>query len=184
MNTFIQEFQKHLTVLQEYYKLECQQTLSEEDADRLQAILDKAQHDSSLDFLIDEVDHILGHESGLLNEKFIQEQQRKLKPAIDLAWVENLVRTHSPSLEEAQTRLKQEGLYNGRIDGVFGPITKQAFRSLRRRVRERLEKQGLPPDSINGILEVNQSVIEISHQAGKSIDIQAVKLLELEAKFS
>lgn len=184
MDIFIQRSEKYLALLQEYYKLECQQTLSEEDADRIEEILDEAQQDPLLDFLIDEVDHVLGHELRLINEKFIQEQQDRLKPQIDSAWMENLIRSHSPSLEEAQTCLKKEGLYNGQIDGVFGPITKQAFRALRRRVRERLEKQGLSTDSIDGILDVDQSVIEMIHQEGKTIDLQAVQLLKLEAKFS
>lgn len=184
MDIFIQRSKAHLAVLREYYKLECQQTLSEEEADRIEEILDQAQQDPLLDFLIDEVDHVLGHEFRLIDEKFIQEQQNKLKPKIEFAWMENQLRSHSPSLEEAQTCLKKEGLYSGQIDGVFGPITKQAFRALRRRVLELLEKQGLSTDSIEGILEVDQSVIKSVHQEGKTIDLQAVQLLKLEEKFS
>lgn len=188
MNSFIQKSKKHLTVLQEYYKLGCQKTLSKTDEDRLQEILEEAQKDPLLDFLIDEVDHVLGHELGLIDEKFIQQQQQKLESAVNSGWMEHLLcsciyESDSPSLQEAQTCLKQEGLYDGRIDGVFGPITKQAFRALRRRIQERLEKQGLPTDSIDGILKEDRSVIETVHQEGKKIDLQAVKLLNLEASF-
>ncbi|MBD2078446.1 peptidoglycan-binding domain-containing protein [Leptolyngbya sp. FACHB-17] len=189
MDSFIQESQKRLAVLQEYYKLECQRTLSDPEIDRVQEILEQAQKDPLLDFLIDEIDHILGHEFGLIDEQFIQQQQQKLESVIDSAWMEHLLSSYTcesdlPSLQEAQTRLKQEGLYNGQIDGVFGPITKQAFRALRRRIQERLEKQGLPTDSIDGILKEDQSVIERVYREGKKLDLQGVELLNLEAKFS
>ncbi|MBD1848279.1 hypothetical protein H6F89_34015 [Cyanobacteria bacterium FACHB-63] len=199
MDSFIQASQTHRAVLKEYYKLGCLSTLTEAEEDRLQEILEEAQKDSMLDALIDEVDHILGHELGLIDEKFVQQQQGKLKSTIDSRWMDHLLTSHIgeldplliqedesdlPSLEEAQTRLKQEGLYNGRIDGVFGPITKQAFRALRRRIQERLEKQGLPTDSIDGILKEDQSVIERVYREGKKLDLQEVELLNLEAKFS
>jgi hypothetical protein len=90
---FIKEVERRLPVIQEYYRLVCQPTLSEREADRLQEILEQAQQDLMLDFLIDEFDHILGHELGLIHEKFIQEQQDRLKPLIDSIWVENQVRT-------------------------------------------------------------------------------------------
>lgn len=199
MDSFIQELQKYQAVLEEYYKLECRRTLTKTEEIRVQKILKEAQSDPVLDFLIDEVDHILGHELGLIDEKFIQQQQKKLRSRIDAKWLDHLLSSHTGetdplslqeaepnplSLQEAQNRLKQEGLYDGQIDGVFGPITKQAFRALRRRIRERLEKQGLPTDSIDGILKEDRSVIETAHQAGKKIDLQAVELLNLEAKFS
>lgn len=197
MDNFIQALEEYRPKLDEYYRLECQATLTEAEADRVQTILEEAQEDPMLDFLIDEVDHILGHELGLIDEKFIQQQQEKLKSAIEPKWMDHLLSRHTgepdplsleeadlPSLEDAQTRLKQEGLYNGQIDGVFGPITKQAFRALRRRVRDRLEKQGLPTASIDGILQKDRSMIETASQAGKKIDLQAVDLLNLETKFS
>jgi hypothetical protein len=90
---FIKEVERRLPVIQEYYRLVCQPTLSEKEADRLREILEQAQQDLMLDFLIDEFDHILGHELGLIHEKFIQEQQDRLKPLIDSVWVENQVRT-------------------------------------------------------------------------------------------
>lgn len=199
MDSFIQASQKYLPVLEEYYKLECRQTLTEEEEDRVQEILEEAQSNPVLDFLIDEVDHILGHELGLIDEKFIRQQQQRLKSKIDSRWMDHLLSSHTGepnlpslqeteldllSLQEAQTRLKQEGLYNGQIDGVFGPVTKQAFRALRRRVRERLEKQGIHTDSIDGILKKDRNVINTAYQEGKKIDLQAVELLNLEAKFS
>ncbi|MBW4440687.1 MAG: peptidoglycan-binding protein [Plectolyngbya sp. WJT66-NPBG17] len=196
MDNFIQALEDYRLVLNEYYRLECQPTLTETEADRVQAILEDAQKDPMLDFLIDEVDHILGHELGLIDEKFIQQQQEKLKFAIEPKWMEHLLSRHTGepdpllledaellSLQDAQTRLKQEGLYDGCIDGVFGPITKQAFRALRRRIQERLEKQGLPTDSIDGILNKDRTTIETAYHAGKNIDWQEVDLLSLEEKF-
>ncbi|MBD1859959.1 MULTISPECIES: peptidoglycan-binding domain-containing protein [Leptolyngbya] len=189
MDSFIQESQKHLAVLQEYYKLECQQRLNDTEVNRVQEILEQAQKDPLLDFLIDEVDHILAHEFGLIDEQFIQQQQQKLESLINSTWLEHLLSSYTresdlPSVQEAQTRLKQEGLYNGQIDGIFGPITKQAFRALRRRIQERLEKQELPTDSIDGILKEDQSVTGTVHREGKKLDFQEVELLNLEAKFS
>ena len=195
MDSFIQASQKYRAVLEEYYRLECRRTRRETEIDRVQEILQEAQDDPVLDFLLDEVDHILGHELGLIDEKFIQQQQQKLKSSIDSQWLDHLLDCHVgtsntmetepdlPSLEEAQARLKREGLYNGQIDGVFGPITRQAFRGFRRKIRERLEKQGLPKDSIDGILKRDRTVIETVYLAGKKIDLQAVELLNLEARF-
>lgn len=50
-----------------YGQLSSLPQLTDEQSDQLQAILDRACEDGALSFWISELDHILGHETGLLN---------------------------------------------------------------------------------------------------------------------
>ena len=116
------------------------------------AILQMAETDRLLSFIIDETDHILGHELGLIDLKAIRAQQEKLQQALDQDWIDQVmqdsrdrqsVQVSRASLEQAQTRLKQEGLYSGEIDGDYGPVTQQAFDSLCRALTRELKARGL-----------------------------------------
>lgn len=179
---FFEGVVKLLPVIEEYYRLICQQTLREEDSDRIQEILDNAQDNPMLDFLIDEVDHILGHEFKLIDEKSIREQQDKLKPLVDSVWLENQVHAHA--LKEAQMRLKEEGLYDGQIDGVLGSVTKKALQAFRLMIYDQLRKDGISVPWLDELLKKDQNVAEILYQSGKQIDSQSINLLNLETEFS
>ncbi len=54
-------------ILREYCQLASQKTLSEADVDRLTEILTIAESDNKLTFLINEADHFLAHQLGLLD---------------------------------------------------------------------------------------------------------------------
>jgi succinate dehydrogenase flavin-adding protein (antitoxin of CptAB toxin-antitoxin module) len=55
-------------IILDYYCLARLKTLSESQANRLAAILEKACDDHLLNFLLNEFDHLLGHELGYLEE--------------------------------------------------------------------------------------------------------------------
>ena len=137
---------------QEYYHLSLRQQPSAMEEDRMTAILQMAETDRLLSFIIDETDHILGHELGLIDLKAIRAQQEKLQQALDQDWIDQVMQdsrdrqsaqVSRASLEQAQTRLKQEGLYSGEIDGDYGPVTQQAFDSLCRALTRELKARGL-----------------------------------------
>jgi hypothetical protein len=77
---------KYGKILREYCQLASQKHLSEGDAERLTKILILAETDGALSFLLNEADHFLAHELGLLNltdrERY-KEQQASLKARID-----------------------------------------------------------------------------------------------------
>ena len=78
---------KYGNVLREYCQLASQKYLSEQDAERLTAILVFAETDGALSFLLNEADHFLAHELGLLNtidRNQQKKQQALLRERIDL----------------------------------------------------------------------------------------------------
>ncbi|MGB7441946.1 MAG: peptidoglycan-binding domain-containing protein [Coleofasciculaceae cyanobacterium] len=120
-------------LLKEYCTLASQPTLQESGANRLEEILQQAQSEPVLDFLIDEADHILGHELGLIKEEFIQHQQQELKKCLDRLWCERLLQNISSRKrsEAIQKYLQDKGFYTGAIDGKIGPRTYSALKLLK-----------------------------------------------------
>jgi peptidoglycan hydrolase-like protein with peptidoglycan-binding domain len=55
------------------------------------------------------------------------QQHRTTGPAQTRQSHVNYPKSHKQMVKEAQTRLKQAGLYNGKIDGKWGPQSRQAF---------------------------------------------------------
>lgn len=184
--------QGYRDVLREYCVLAMQPTLEDKQANRMEEILELAQADSLLSFLIDEADHILGHELGLIDAVSTHNQQHQLRQALDRDWINihveksRLREGQVPvlSLKEAQTRLRAEGLYTGFIDGVYGPKTKQAFQSLRQKLQNNLKKQGLYTGSIDETCSSeHQQMVQILTEKGHNIDAEKVELLNLETWF-
>jgi hypothetical protein len=69
-------------ILWEYCQLASYKQLSKQDTDRLAEILAIAEGDKELSFMLNEVDHFLAHELGLLNEasrSLYKDQQAKLR---------------------------------------------------------------------------------------------------------
>jgi len=186
--------QEYAAIAQEYYRLSLRPWPSNADGDRLSAILQMAESDRLLSFIIDETDHILGHELGLIDLTAIRDQQDHLRHALDGSWVNQIVqescdrhgaRVPKASLEQAQVRLKQEGLYKGAIDGDYGPATQQAFDSLRQALTRELKLRGLycgPIDtSSSAALQDMLRQIKV-HEAVRGTDIETkVDLLSLES---
>lgn len=120
-------------LLKEYCTLALQPTLQDSGANRLEEILQQAQSEPPLDFLIDEADHILAHELGLIKKEFIQHQQQELKKSLDRLWCERLLQNISDRQrsEAIQKYLRDKGFYTGAIDGKIGPQTHTALKLLK-----------------------------------------------------
>jgi hypothetical protein len=99
---------KYGDILREYCQLASQKHLSERDAEQLTAILILAETDGALSFLLNEADHFLAHELGLLgsiDRSRQNEQQALLRGQIDfqpplvnrskVPALQNLVFSHS-----------------------------------------------------------------------------------------
>ena len=152
----LRQCQAYAGIAQEYYALSLRTAPTEAESDRLAAILQMAESDRLLSFIIDETDHILGHELDLIDIKTIRAQQEQLRQVLDEAWINHVMedsrdrqmaQVPKATLQQAQTRLKQEGLYHGEIDGDYGPVTQQAFDSLRQMLTRELIRRGLCQDS-------------------------------------
>ncbi|MEB3292393.1 MAG: peptidoglycan-binding domain-containing protein, partial [Synechococcales bacterium] len=156
MNRFIQwdtlapEVVAQRATLEAYYRLACQPELTETEADDMQAILDQASQDPLLSSLLDEVDHAIAHQLKLIDAGYVQDQQVKLQQAVDQVWIDlqsfDALTEGSPgsasSLRTAQTQLQAAGLYNGAIDGIYGPATQQAFQGLRSKLQAEFAQKG------------------------------------------
>jgi hypothetical protein len=131
----IQQSLKYTEIIHEYCTLASQPTLTEMQADRLEQILQEAQSDPWLDFLIDEADHILAHQLGLIKEQVIQHQLHELKKSLDRIWCERIVQEIQKQncSKKIQKYLQEEGLYDGAIDGYIGPRTQTAIEQLKQR---------------------------------------------------
>ncbi len=135
IEVLVRQSLKYTEIIHEYCSLASQRSLTELQCDRLDKILQQAQSDPWLDFLIDEADHILAHELGLIKEQFIQHQQNELKKAIDRLWCELFLQEiqNQNRFKELQKYLQEEGLYDGAIDGYIGPRTQTAIELFKQR---------------------------------------------------
>ncbi len=125
----VEQSLKYKEIIYEYCMLASQRVLTQQQAERIEEILQQAQFDPWLDFLIDEADHILAHELGLIQEQVIEHQLQELKKSIDRFWCEQVFqeirkRNH---LKKVQRYLQSKGLYDGAIDGYMGPRTRTAI---------------------------------------------------------
>jgi hypothetical protein len=137
----VQPSLNYTEIIHEYCTLASQRSLTQLQADRLDRILQDAEVDPWLDFLIDEADHILAHQLGLIKEPFIQYQLQELSKSIDRSWFERMVQEiqEQHCSKEIQKYLQDEGLYDGAIDGYIGPRTQNAIKQLKL-------KRGCPSD--------------------------------------
>lgn len=117
---------KYKGLVYEYCALAVKCTLTDEAADRMVEILQKAESEPLLSFLIDEADHLVAHELGLIDGLMINQQQAKLKQRIEANWVDQLLLDVQLHPRKLQQFLKDQGLYEGAIDGICGPATENA----------------------------------------------------------
>jgi murein L,D-transpeptidase YcbB/YkuD len=130
--------QYHLKVM-DYCRLSSSPNLSEEDADRLEAIMAEAESDEVLNFWLIEVDHILAHRLGLLDELHsasYANQQAWLREYLVPQIQEDL--THKRELQEL---LRRKECYEGPVDGVFGKDSLKAVEKFQE--QERLKVDGV-----------------------------------------
>jgi hypothetical protein len=140
MEIMVEHSLEYRNIIHDYWTLASRPTLTESEADRLEQILHKAQSEPLLEFLLDEIDHILAHELGLLDEQFIKHQQDELRKAIDQAWCEQVLLEIRNRSKAIQTYLKGKGFYTGAIDGQIGPRTQEAIALLKKEANLKFER--------------------------------------------
>ena len=155
-NQLLSEIHKRKDVVLEYLQLAVLDRLTDLQANRMEEIFQQAEADPLLGFLIDEADHIAGHELNLIDSGYIAEQQEKLAQILDGSWIQLIIEKSrlkeyaqlpQKTVKVAQTRLKKRGFYSGEIDGVCGKETKAAFHRLEREFCEELKSLGLLPSA-------------------------------------
>lgn len=132
METMVQQSLAYKDTIHAYWRLASRPTLTESEADYLEKILNQAQSEPFLEFLLDEVDHLLAHELGLLDEQYIKHQQNELKKSLDQAWFEQLLAEIRSRSKDVQKYLQGKGFYKGAIDGQIGPRTQEAIALLKK----------------------------------------------------
>lgn len=136
-------------ILAEYYNLTLKDELTDEDADRLAAIYTKAEASPLLNFLINELDHIVNQKLGLLDVSFVEtykDQQAWLREHLEQMPLDRECR------KEMQQLLSEEGFYKGAIDGVLGKRSTKAIVRYFRKVQELLHEGGLYEKKIDGVI--------------------------------
>ncbi|MBE9179466.1 hypothetical protein IQ268_12925 [Oculatella sp. LEGE 06141] len=133
---FVRESIQYRDLLCEYCSLAVKCVLTEDEADLMDTILQKAENDSLLSLLIDEADHLIAHELKLIDQEFVEQQQTKLQNALDVVRVEQLLLSIQICSQELQAVLQNQGLYVGAIDGVCGPRTQEAANRARQTLND------------------------------------------------
>ena len=155
----------------EYCQLATCAELSEAQANRMLEILDKAQEDSILDFLITEADHIIAHELGLMEEKNkqrIHQWQYFLDRMVfsdGSETMEVLIGKLQRLTGQLQNQQPENGFALNPNDGVVErqtPATVQAFKTAKgtgdrngdvtRQLQSRLREEGFDPGPVDGVL--------------------------------
>lgn len=147
----------YIPKLNTYWQLALKQEPSDEDEDRLDEIYTAAQSDSLLNFFITWLDQVLGEKLGLLNDDTIKkhgDQQAWLREHLEEALFDR------DSREEMQKLLKEQGLYDGPLDGILGERSREAVDQLRKSSQALLQKEGYYRGAIDGELG-NQSVTAV-----------------------
>lgn len=125
-----------------YYALSIKPELTDSEADCLDQILGEAELDDGLDFLLNEIDYMIGQTLGLRDENHIKsyrDQKAYLR--------EHLVILKPKELDyhrELQKLLKERGYYKGPVDGVTGKDFRKAVRAFQKSTH-------LEPDGIIGL---------------------------------
>lgn len=129
LEILVEQSLKYRGIIEEYFTLASQQTLTQWQAAQIGEILELAESDSLLNFLIDLADYILAQELGLIRESVIQYQFQELRKSLDRFWCEQVLR----EIQEQRCSiacskyLPEQGLYDGLIDSYVGSRTKKAI---------------------------------------------------------
>lgn len=169
-------------IVLEYCQLSVRDTLTDAQSVTIASILKQAEDDPMLSFLLDEADHVIGHQLGLVNVSKIQAEQIDLQQILDQTWIDWLVTKVGSSdvallsehvLKQAQTRLKKHGLYTAEIDGICGAETKKAIQRLEQNFHSQLRGSNFYPDLIGPGKEIKtKEAIRLVHTQGMTGDIK------------
>ncbi|MBD1875120.1 hypothetical protein H6F75_16680 [Nodosilinea sp. FACHB-131] len=80
----------------EYCQLALLPTLDQAAAERMGEILQQAEAEPLLNFLIDEADELVARLQPCLSPQTLHQQQRRLQGAIDALWVNELLAAYGP----------------------------------------------------------------------------------------
>lgn len=140
----------YIDILAEYYKLTLKGELTDEEADRLEAIYTNAEASPQLNFLINEIDYIVNERLGLLNVSSVEtykDQQAWLREHLEQMPLDYKHR------EEMQKLLSEEGFYKGPIDGILGKRSMKAIDKYYKKVQQLLHEYGLFEKDADGVLD-------------------------------
>lgn len=122
-------------IAERYYRLSMQKNLGPRDAEEIDSILGMAASDRQLEFLLNEVDHMVAHDLDLIDPDYIQAQQHDLEKRI-------LVKKCSEQVSEhIQDKLKGFGLYGGAVDGFYGKETQHSLQIATKKVQKHLKQE-------------------------------------------
>lgn len=147
------------STLAEYYRIAVCSLMSDEDADRLDAIYQAAESDPWLNFLINELDYCINQRAGLLSDEQISDYDNQQ------AWLrEHLQETplDDQSRKAMQILLQEFNYYAGPIDGVLGKRSKKAIEKLHKKAQKLLAQKGYYHEQIDGIF-AERSVLAVQN---------------------
>ena len=127
--SLLQAYDNYKQILHDYHKLISKVELRNEEAERMDKILEQAESDEILNFLVAEVNYIVGKKNGLFNNENVYEyknQQSYLRE-----YLEHIPRCLNKH-RELQYELRIRGFYSGPIDGIFGQDSRTAVKSFQK----------------------------------------------------
>lgn len=158
--------QSYLPKLWEYGQLAVKREPSDEEFDRLAAIYTEAESDLVLNFLITKLDQILAEKLDLLDAATINQhgnQQAWLREHLEQSLFDQEYRS------DIQRLLREQGYYDGPIDGILGQRSCDAFREFRKSLQEQLKEQGLYQGAIDGELGEQSVTAVIEFQKSRHL---------------
>jgi murein L,D-transpeptidase YcbB/YkuD len=134
-----QASQKYASQLAAYCVLALRIELTDEEADQMAAIYAEAEQDPLLNFFINELDYLLGQESGLLNAALIEDYKNQQ------SWLREHLQEMPLDQEyrlAVQRLLQAQKFYDGPIDGVLGKRSVAAVKQFQQ--SQQLKDDGVP----------------------------------------
>lgn len=143
------KYKDYTPLLLVFQKLILLPLLTEGEADQLCAIYEQAEKDSMLNFLLIFVEHILNFQLGLFSDDAIKEYKNQL------AWLsEHLdqIPLKHENCKDFQQMLRDQGFYEGPIDGVLGDRSAKAIKQLNIEIQNLFSKRGLCTQDADGMI--------------------------------
>ena len=122
------------SIVSEYCQLSVLRALTEEQVNRLSIILDQAESDSLLSFLITEIDHITGHELDLIDDAVIQKNHDIDLNTYDLTWKASSTKAYD---EFSEVLLMRNVRSTGLLEAAEMEVAENVLRKVRHSRRSR-----------------------------------------------
>lgn len=154
-------------LLADYQEIALSNELTDAASQRLEEIYEEAETHPMLNFLLTEIDHNLNRQLGLLSDtavKTYKDQQAWLREHLEQ------MPFNYDHRQDVQRLLAEEGLYQGPIDGVFGPRSTKAMKRMNTRIQKLLYKKGFYDKKIDGL--IGKSSVEAIKAFQKSKNLE------------